>query len=293
MWQLRLLILSLVISLTALALTVYQLIRVLPVEKGGTGSTTPITARATLGVVGNTDIIPVSQGGTGASTTTTARATLGVVGTTDVIPVSQGGTGASTATEAREALAVVGTTDIIPVSQGGTGASTVTQAKQTLNIVGSEDIINATTGVHSYSGIVELSLEGSGEGYVNAVGGTTTGYELIAANSELREILFHPLPGAGYLRNFFVRHVSLVNGLDPAGMDIRLEAGPNTSAMEVNPAFVLSHTGTVEPANPVMYDTGDATWSVPAGTLVGVYLDPVGLSATFQLRFGYEFVPAA
>jgi len=259
MWQLKFaLVFIAALTVTALVLSVYHMVRVLPVKNGGTG----------------------------ASTAAGARTHLEAIGTGDVIPVSQGGTASSTAAAARESLESVGITDVIPISRGGTGVSTIAGAKEVLGVTD-------MSGIRIYSGTVNMSLEGSERGYLNPLG-ESSGYLLIDPTEEFptaHQILLHPLPGAGYLRNFFVRHASYSNGSESPTIAVRLEVGPGTTGLETNASFTHSHAGTIVDGSPILYNTGDDIWSVPADSFVVLYVDQNNNSGYLQFRFGYEFVP--
>jgi len=89
---------------------------VVPVERGGTGGTTPQEARTNLGLS-----LPISieNGGTGAKTAAEARANLGISGgggpgIATPVSVANGGTGATTAPAALGNLGIKwGTTDLV------------------------------------------------------------------------------------------------------------------------------------------------------------------------------------
>jgi hypothetical protein len=80
---------------------------VLPVNKGGTGGTTPAEARTglELGTVATENTVPIEKGGTGSATASAARLTLGLASqTVDAVPIAKGGTGGTTQAAARTGL---------------------------------------------------------------------------------------------------------------------------------------------------------------------------------------------
>lgn len=83
-------------------------------------------ARTTLGLgpVSTDSIVPVSRGGTGSSTAAGARNNLGLgaVATDDTVPVSRGGTGATTASAARNNLSAQAASGMLDAVSGISGA---------------------------------------------------------------------------------------------------------------------------------------------------------------------------
>lgn len=100
-----------------------------------------------LGDVATENIVPVSKGGTGTTTLSGIREALGLGNSTGALPISSGGTGASNATEARDALGAAPFEHthnfstqkfdgVLPVKNGGTGAGTVAEARTNLGLKG-------------------------------------------------------------------------------------------------------------------------------------------------------------
>ena len=81
-------------------------IPIIPIEKGGTGSTTVAAARNTLGLGNTSGALPIANGGTGAYSVALARANLGLGATDGALPVGNGGTGATSPGQARSNLGI-------------------------------------------------------------------------------------------------------------------------------------------------------------------------------------------
>jgi hypothetical protein len=209
-----------------------------------------------------------------------------------VLAIEQGGTGSSTAVAARAALGVVSTSDVIPISQGGTGATTLDTIKAALGI--------ASTSTRVYHGTVQMSLEGSATGYLQPLG-DSTGYMLIEPTEEnphQHEVLLYPLPGAGTIRNFFVRHASFSNsGQASAGIIVELRVGADGATLTSDAAFTHTHSGEIVDGSPILQTSGNASWSIPTDSLIVLYVDSSGgldqLSGNLNFHFGFEFVPDA
>lgn len=83
---------------------------------------------AALGTTGNYEILPIEKGGTGAQSKLSAQAALEIPTTTALLSVNKGGTGASSAAAARLALGVdvtLATAVLDPQTAGGLMSSTV------------------------------------------------------------------------------------------------------------------------------------------------------------------------
>ena len=131
---------------------------VLPVSKGGTGSTTVAGARNALGLGKTTGSLPIANGGTGASTAATARTNLGAASEdhshslsdadiTGVLPVKKGGTGGTTQASARTGL--------------GLGAAS-TRNVDTSPTAGSTDLLTSGGAYSSFANKQNKILRGTG-----------------------------------------------------------------------------------------------------------------------------------
>lgn len=98
-----------------------------------------------LGDVATEDVLPVSKGGTGSTSVAGIRNTLGLGNTSGSLPVANGGTGAGNAAAARENLGAAAEdhthslsdsdiTGVLPVSKGGTGATAAANARTNLGL---------------------------------------------------------------------------------------------------------------------------------------------------------------
>jgi hypothetical protein len=150
---------------------------------------------AALGTTGNYDVLPVSKGGTGGTTEIEVRNSLGLgaVATEDVVPVAKGGTGGTTQASARDGLGLgaVATDNVVPVARGGTGVTTLANLLTALQGAGAYSRANGVGTVSQSGGvptgaIAERGSNANGE-FVKLLDGTmaawVTGRSLTFGNA--------------------------------------------------------------------------------------------------------------